>query len=62
MYILGVLSGIFIAWLWLSRLSPYAKEHTEDPTMVDVQCFYCGRMYSIGYENIRVTNKCMSCA
>jgi ribosomal protein S27E len=62
MYILGVISGMLLAWLWLTKLSPYAKEHTEDPTMVRVQCHYCGHMYVTSYGNVRVTNKCMSCA
>ena len=53
---------MLLAWLWLTKLSPYAKEHTEDPTMVRVQCHYCGHMYVTSYGNVRVTNKCMSCA
>ena len=35
-----------------------AEKQTEH---ISVQCYRCGKYYSVGFENMRVSNYCSSC-
>jgi len=58
-FILGILIGMYGTWVWLTKQSPAARE--VDPTMVDILCYHCGRMYKAAPENMRVPNYCNNC-
>jgi len=65
MYVLGVLSGMLLAWGWLVFASPYArkthKEEVEQRGTVEVRCNHCGQMSWVNYGEVRVDTKCMKC-
>jgi hypothetical protein len=58
-FILGILVGVFVAWVWLTQQSPAAKK--IEPSTVDILCYHCGRMYKTAPENMRVPNYCFDC-
>lgn len=57
----GLFTGVFITWVWLTAGSPYARNHKDEPGMVNVRCNYCGRMNWMHYSDIRVDTKCVRC-
>jgi hypothetical protein len=56
----GMLVGMFLMWIWLTKGSPTAT-HTK-PLSINVLCSHCGRMYKSAPENVRTSNYCSACA
>jgi hypothetical protein len=64
MFALGVLSGIVIAWAWLTLASPHAQKVLKENIkigVVQVRCVHCGRMSWVSHGDVHVDTKCMRC-
>lgn len=58
---LGLAAGMFIMWVWLTDGAPNARNPKDGKDKVSVLCFHCGRMYDVGYKNVRTANYCNNC-
>lgn len=56
---LGLATGMFLMWIWLTKGSPTAR--SIKPLLINVLCSHCGRMYKSAPENVRTSNYCGSC-
>ena len=62
MYVLGVLSGMIIAWTWLVFASPHAIKEKNNPDILTETCSHCGRQYAVAPQHLRVPGLCARCA
>ena len=61
MIVLSLFIGMFVTWLWLLAGSPAARKANKNKPTVSVLCYHCGRMYEVGYKNVRTSNYCNNC-
>ena len=54
---LGLATGMFLMWVWLTQGSPYSRK----TSLKKARCAHCSKMYYTASKYLRTPNYCEDC-